>query len=392
MSKLLRFGVTCALFAALLGSNDVLAGDLIYFNEIGGPGGTPQLYDFVPSSGVSTLRLNLPGSQRIFSLETQPSTGTTYAVEPTNSDLYTLDLNTGVATFVAHTFLSSLANIAFDPSTGTLYATSRANGNLYKVDHATGTSVLIGNLGSVRHGLAFSPGGVLYSFTLDGAMYQVDKTTGVTTFVGGGGTIGLLEDAAFTAAGKLYVTDYYGKLFEINPVNGASTLVGLTNLGNGLLGLVEEPAGCPVAAYCVAKVNSLGCTPAIGFTGVPSASAGSGFTVKCTQVRNNKSGLLFYGNGQAGIAFQCGTLCVKSPIKRTPVQLSGGTPAPANDCSGLYSLDMNAFAVGSLGGSPAPYLTIVGTLVDCQWWGRDPGFAAPCNTTLSNALEYTVCP
>jgi hypothetical protein len=147
----------------------------------------------------------------------------------------------------------------------------------------------------------------------------------------------------------------------------------------------------PPSTYCTAKVNSLGCTPSIGFTGFPSATSGSGFTVRATQIRNNKNGLLFYGvNGRASIPFQGGTLCVKTQIKRTPSVNSGGTPAPANDCSGIFSLDMNAFAVGSLGGSPLAALTVSGTVVDCQWWGRDPGFPAPNNTTLSNGLEYTV--
>ena len=131
----------------------------------------------------------------------------------------------------------------------------------------------------------------------------------------------------------------------------------------------------------------------IAGTGTPSATAGSGFVVTGSNVRNNKSGLLFYGvTGPASTPFQGGTLCVNSPIRRTGATNSGGNPSPANDCSGVYSLDMNAFAHSSGPPIPLPALIVAGTVVDCQWWGRDPGFAAPNNTTLTNGLEYTVCP
>jgi len=154
-----------------------------------------------------------------------------------------------------------------------------------------------------------------------------------------------------------------------------------------------NPTSNAPVTYCTAKTNSLGCTPAMGFTGVPSATLPSGFVVSSSNNRNQKSGLLFYGNtGRVATPFQGGTLCVKAPIKRTPAVNSGGTPLPANDCSGVYSIDMNAFRAGSLGGSPAPFLGVVGTVVNCQFWGRDPGFPAPNNTSLSDGLEYTVAP
>jgi len=148
----------------------------------------------------------------------------------------------------------------------------------------------------------------------------------------------------------------------------------------------------PPIVYCTAKVNSTGCTPAISVAGTPSASAASGFVVKAANVRNLKPGLLLYGvNGQSGSPFSGGFLCVHTPVKRGPATSSGGNPFPTNDCSGVYSIDMNAFAAGALGGSPLPALAIPGTVVDCQWWGRDPGFPAPNNATLSNAVEYMVC-
>ena len=143
--------------------------------------------------------------------------------------------------------------------------------------------------------------------------------------------------------------------------------------------------------YCTAKLNSLGCTPTIAALGTPSASASSGFTLSASQVRNNKAGLMFYGTAGASSApFQGGILCVAAPIKRTPALNSGGSPG-GSDCSGIYSLDFNAFARGLLGGTPLPGLSLPGTPVDCQFWGRDPGFSSPNNTTLSNGLHFTIC-
>ncbi len=154
------------------------------------------------------------------------------------------------------------------------------------------------------------------------------------------------------------------------------------------LKLIECAGGTP---YCTAKVNSIGCLPVIASTGVPSASAGSGFVITGSNVRNNKPGLVIYTkSGRAATVFQGGILCISGPIKRSIPILSGGTAPPISNCSGVYSLDMNAFAVGALGGGPAAYLVVVGTVIDGQCWGRDPGYPVPNNSTLTGGLEWTV--
>ncbi len=153
------------------------------------------------------------------------------------------------------------------------------------------------------------------------------------------------------------------------------------------------PAPCSGIPYCTAKVNSLGCTPAIFAVGSSSATASSGFTLSASNVRNQKAGLLLYGIGvRAATPLSGGLLCMAPPVKRGGGLTSGGSPLPINDCSGAYQLDMNTFA-GSAGPPvPIAQLREPGVTIHCQFWGRDPGFSPPNNTTLSDALEYTVCP
>lgn len=203
----------------------------------------------------------------------------------------------------------------------------------------------------------------------------------------------LPQDVGGLWSGSPHVLGVTYALHHFTVTNGVVVVQveGLAGHDGSVNGFQFEYLSGPVS-YCTAKMNSLGCTPVIGSSGTPSASSGSGFTVQASNVINNKSGLLFYGiTGRAALPFQGGTLCVKAPIRRTPVVSSGGLPPP-NSCTGTYFIDMNAFAHSTGTPAPSPALLVPGTIVDCQWWGRDPGFPVPNNTTLSDGLEYTVGP
>jgi Tol biopolymer transport system component len=186
-----------------------------------------------------------------------------------------------------------------------------------------------------------------------------------------------------------------------NPVPGLNGLVDATLSGDGryvafaadaavvgggydIAQVFRQDRGNSTVIYCTAKPNSLGCVPAIGASGVPSASAPSGFIVYAVNVLNFHDGLLFYGiNGPAAAPFQGGTFCLTSPTRRTALQNSGGNLAPPTDCSGTFAFDFNTYCAS--GANPA--LT-AWTAVCAQYWSRDGQDAF--GTNLTNAVSFVL--
>jgi hypothetical protein len=139
--------------------------------------------------------------------------------------------------------------------------------------------------------------------------------------------------------------------------------------------------------YCVARPNSLGCQPQLGYVGTPSMSMGLGFTLTASNLYAQKTGMLFYGvNGAASLPFYGGFLCVQAPLRRTPVRSTGGS-LTGDDCTGSLGFDFNLY----LANGSDPMLS-AGTEVWAQFYSRDPGFTPPNNVNFSPAIDFVIQP
>jgi hypothetical protein len=137
-------------------------------------------------------------------------------------------------------------------------------------------------------------------------------------------------------------------------------------------------------AYCTGKPNSVGCTPWMGWNGTPMETGALPFELYAANVLNQRPGVLIYGMDSAAVAFQGGTLCVRTPVTRMPVEWSGGS-ASGTDCSGLLSFDFKTRILSGVD----PRLD-AGRTVYSQVWFRDG--AASFGTGLSNAVRFTIAP
>lgn len=164
-------------------------------------------------------------------------------------------------------------------------------------------------------------------------------------------------------------------------VDGAALVVGARSVysasGAAYAFDTDSPAAC---TYCTAKTTSSGCVPAMGWSGSTSLTAGA-FDFHATSLQPNKSGLFFYGAHGPSVAFQGGTLCLTTPLTRTPLTYSGGSAA----CSGASSLDFSAWIASGVD----PRL-VVGSRWAAQYWSRDP--QASFSTNLTDTLVFTLLP
>jgi hypothetical protein len=171
--------------------------------------------------------------------------------------------------------------------------------------------------------------------------------------------------------------------------DGVSDLVvGAPHASSSDAGSAHVLAGTEfVGTYCTAKSGLVCGIPALEWSGSSSASLAAGFVVRAGPARGALPGVLLYSDGGAASSpFQGGTLCVGGTLRRGPPVTSSGLPGT---CGGEFALDLNAFASGAAGGTPALFLSEPGTEIHCQWWGRD---SVATGSFLSDGLRYIVKP
>jgi outer membrane protein assembly factor BamB len=161
---------------------------------------------------------------------------------------------------------------------------------------------------------------------------------------------------------------------------------------NVVLVVLDGNAGlCGSAvSYCTAGTSAAGCQATLSASGSASATATSGFTVTAVEVQGQRNGLFFYGqSGRQAQPWGNGTSlqCVTPPVKRGGVLVGTGT---AGACDGSFTQDLNARWCPTC---PKPtHAPVVGQPLQLQLWYRDPQSTSNQPTSLSNALEATVCP
>jgi hypothetical protein len=137
------------------------------------------------------------------------------------------------------------------------------------------------------------------------------------------------------------------------------------------------------ARYCEAKLSSQGCAPVIGSVGSPSVGDADDFHITASQVIASSPGILFWGTSPDFAPFGGGTRCVRSPLVRTAVQVSGGTAG--STCAGTYGFHFtHAYMAGFLLGP--------GATLYAQYWQRDAAHPDGTGRGLTDALQFTITP
>ena len=220
-------------------------------------------------------------------------------------------------------------------------------------------------------------------------VYVARSTDGGASF----GPNTFVSDATFASPTNTGGSPWLGEYLGLD-TDGTDALLGFTKSSNDARGDVffdRLPGSqAPTVNYCTAGVSASGCQALLSVSGVPSASLPSGFTLQAAGAEGNKNGIFFFGlNGRQANAWGNGSSfqCVVPPVRRAGQLAGTGTNGA---CDGAFAQDLNALWCPVC---PKPQKNPgAGTVTQAQLWYRDPLNTSNQTTSLSDAVQFAICP
>lgn len=275
-------------------------------------------------------------------------TPTALLMDTTLDQLWTVDLNTGLATFLVQvTGVATAADLAWREDTRELWTVDLSGGAIGVIDQATGLFTARGATGlSGWQGIAWDPHTrKFYLANQDGNNHVFDPVSGLTTLLGASG-FNLVTALAVDAAGTLIGIQFSapGNLISISKTTGAGTIIAPTSTFN-MQGMAHHPDGRLFAVntstdslYLIDQFT--GTTTLVGAHGVPATFFAKGFEITGTEAMNGGQGCRD-GSGALRNMTVSGTVAINN-FFLTGIE-PGPTVLPAFFLIGLSASSLGAF-------------------------------------------------
>jgi hypothetical protein len=140
----------------------------------------------------------------------------------------------------------------------------------------------------------------------------------------------------------------------------------------------------PPAVYCTPKVNSVGCTPSVSWSGTSTLSGPDDFVLRCDGVLSRVVGIAFWSRSPRAALLLGGTMCVGPPRELLGAVHSGGSSS-GQDCMGTLQFPFSQALMASAGLQP-------GDTACVQFFYRDPLHPDGTGAGLSGGVRFSVFP
>jgi len=203
-----------------------------------------------------------------------------------SGSLYTINLGSGSATFIAPLRLNGsspigITGMAAHPATGVMYGiTSPLSGNhpqsLVTLDPNTGNATLVGDLRFPGSDIAFNKAGILFTWLpATSQLGIVNLTNGAVTPIGPASPAGTIAGLAVDTHGVAYITP-----------SGAGGTLDIVDIATGAINKGPQLNGAPFAS----SINSMTFTPS-GLLLAVNSNAGSPASTALVQI-NTATGVV----------------------------------------------------------------------------------------------------